>query len=140
MIDVGKVCVKIAGRDAGKKAVVVEKIDKNFVTIDGETRRKRCNIAHLEPLNSELKIKKGASHNEVVKAFATLNIEIKPKKSKKPGQKPVKVRKSLLKEKKEVKKKEVKKKEVKKKEVKKETEKTTSKKTTKKVTKKVTKK
>ena len=27
MIDVGRVCVKIAGRDAGKKAVVVEKIE-----------------------------------------------------------------------------------------------------------------
>ena len=41
MIDVGRVCVKIAGRDAGKKAVVVEKIDSNFVLIDGQTRRRR---------------------------------------------------------------------------------------------------
>ena len=35
MLEVGRLCIKLAGRDAGKKAVVVENIDSNFVLIDG---------------------------------------------------------------------------------------------------------
>ena len=105
MIEIGRVCIKLAGRDAGKKCVVVENKDETFVLIDGQTRRRKCNIQHLEPLNQTLKIKKGASHAEVEKAFKTINIELpKPKKSKKPTQRPKQQR--IVKEKKEVKKKE----------------------------------
>ncbi len=31
-VEVGRVCMKLAGREAGKKCVVVDVIDKNFVT------------------------------------------------------------------------------------------------------------
>ena len=94
MIDVGRVCVKIAGRDAGKKAVVVEKIDSNFVLIDGQTRRRKCSISHLEPLNKTLDIKKGDSHDKIVAAFKTLNIDVKTTKPKtKKTERPRKVRK-----------------------------------------------
>ncbi len=110
MIEVGRLAIKIAGRDAGKKCIVVDTVDNNFVLIDGQTRRRKCNIHHLEPLNTTLKIKKGASHAEVKKAFKTINIEIPdPKKSKKPKEKPKKQRK--IKEKKKEDKKEIKKKE-----------------------------
>ena len=47
MFDVGRVCLKIAGRDAGKKCVVVEKLEGKYVLIDGMTRRKKCNTLHL---------------------------------------------------------------------------------------------
>ena len=93
MIEVGRVCVKIAGRDSRKKCVVVDIVDDNFVTIDGETRRKRCNVKHLEPLDNVIKIRKGASHDIVVKEFKTLGIEIKEKKSKEKKERPRKVRK-----------------------------------------------
>ncbi len=91
-METGRLCVKIAGRDAGKKCVIVDKIDKNFVLIDGQTRRKKCNRMHLEPLGTVLKIRKGASHDSVVTAFQELNIEIKEKvkKEKKTAQKPAK--------------------------------------------------
>jgi large subunit ribosomal protein L14e len=84
MQEVGRVCVKIAGRDSNKTCVIVDVIDQNFVMIDGETRRRKCNIDHLEPLNKTLDIKKGATHAEVKKAFDTLGIKVletKPKKA-----------------------------------------------------------
>lgn len=78
MIQPGRVCVKIAGRDGNLKCVVVENIDKNYVMIDGETRRRKCNISHLEPLSQTLNIGKG-SHEEVVSAFKEFGIEINDK-------------------------------------------------------------
>ena len=77
MIEIGRVCVKIAGRDAGRKAVIIDILDDNYVMIDGEVRRRKCNIAHLEPLKEKVEIKKNASSDEVYKI-----LNIKPKKSK----------------------------------------------------------
>lgn len=74
MLDVGRLCVKIAGREAGQKCVVVDSLDETFVTIDGNVRRKRCNIAHLEPLKETLEIGKGASREEVLEAFKKAGI------------------------------------------------------------------
>jgi len=70
MFEVGRVCVKLAGREAGKKAVVVERIDRNFVLVDSpEIKRRRCNVRHLEPLDVVLKISEGASKEEIEKAM-----------------------------------------------------------------------
>ncbi|MCD6522865.1 MAG: 50S ribosomal protein L14e [Candidatus Diapherotrites archaeon] len=69
MFDIGRVCVKKTGREAGKKCVVVDVIDQNFVLIDGEVKRRRCNILHLEPTTQKLDIKKGASTEEVKAAL-----------------------------------------------------------------------
>ena len=46
-IEVGRVCVKTAGREAGEKCAIVEIIDENFVEVIGESVKN--NIAHLEP-------------------------------------------------------------------------------------------
>ena len=35
-IEVGRVCVKTAGREAGEKCAIVEIIDENFVEVVGE--------------------------------------------------------------------------------------------------------
>jgi len=72
MVDIGRVCVKIAGRDAGKKCVIVDVLGKEMVMIDGETRRRKCNLAHIEPLDKKVDIKKGASHEEVVAALKNI--------------------------------------------------------------------
>lgn len=70
MIEVGRVCVKTAGREAGKRVVVVDVLDENFVLIAGVgVRRRRCNISHLEPLEQKLEIAKGAADEEVKRAF-----------------------------------------------------------------------
>ena len=92
MIEVGRVCVKIAGREALNKCVVVKVIDDKFVMIDGQVKRRKCNIAHLEPLDEKLDIKEDASTEEVKKAFGKLKVEVKETKSKAKKEKPVKKR------------------------------------------------
>ena len=83
-IEVGRLCVKIAGRDAGKECLIVDVTDKNFVLIDGNTRRRKCNIDHLELLPQKADIKKGAAHDEVLKAFETLGVKAEKKAPAKP--------------------------------------------------------
>jgi len=95
MLTIGRVCVKTCGRDAGKTCVIIDVLDNNFVMIDGATRRRKCNILHLEPLNKELNLKKGASHEDVVNAFKELGIEArntKPKQAKPRPRKSKKVK------------------------------------------------
>ena len=68
IIEVGRVCRKTTGKDAGKYCVIVEKIDDNFVITEGVAqKKKKTNIKHLEPLPKVLDIKKGASLEEVKK-------------------------------------------------------------------------
>ncbi len=92
MIEIGRLCVKIAGRDAGNKCVVVEIIDDNYVLIDGNVRRKKCNIMHLEPLDDKIKIKKGASHDAVASEFKKLKLPVWEKKTKEKKERLRKVR------------------------------------------------
>ncbi|MBS7646492.1 MAG: 50S ribosomal protein L14e [Candidatus Bathyarchaeia archaeon] len=75
-IEVGRICVKVSGREAGRKCVIVDIIDKNFVLVTGPknvtgVRRRRANINHLEPLADKIDIKRGASDEEVVEALKT---------------------------------------------------------------------
>jgi len=88
MIEIGRICVKTAGRDSNLKCVVIDILDNNYVMIDGQTRRKKCNISHLEPLEKKINIKKGASHEEVLKEFEKLGFVIKKKSEKKKENKP----------------------------------------------------
>lgn len=68
ILEVGRVCRKLSGKDANCYCVVVEKVDKNYVLTDGKgMKRKKTNILHLEPLPKVLDIKKGASTEDVVK-------------------------------------------------------------------------
>jgi len=82
MFDVGRICVKLAGRDANKVCVVIDIIDDKFVLIDGQTRRRKCNIMHLEPLKQKVKISKKASHDVVVKELKKAGIKVSEKKVK----------------------------------------------------------
>jgi large subunit ribosomal protein L14e len=92
MMEVGRLCVKLAGRDSGKKCVIVDVINDTFVMIDGETRRRKCNIRHIEPLNETIKLKKGAAHKDVVAEFKKLGIAIKETKPKQKTEKPAALR------------------------------------------------
>ena len=82
MLNIGRVCVKIAGRDAGKTCVIIDTYDNGQVLIDGETRRRKCNIRHLLPKDATLPVKKDASHDDVISAFKKINITIAPRKEK----------------------------------------------------------
>src|SRR6266478_10068960 len=73
-IEVGRVCVKTLGREAGLKCVIVDVIDKNFVLVTGPpkltgVRRRRTNVKHVEPTEDTVDIKKGASDEDVAKAI-----------------------------------------------------------------------
>jgi len=70
VMEIGRVCVRIAGHEAGKKCVIVDVIDRTYVLVAGpEIKRKRCNIAHLEPLPQKLDIAKDASDEDIKRAF-----------------------------------------------------------------------
>ena len=89
MLDIiGRACVKTTGRDAGKTVVIVDVLEGNFVLIDGQVKRRRCNIEHLEPLTFTLTLKKNAPHDEVVEAFKKVNINIAARKSKAKKERP----------------------------------------------------
>ena len=56
-IEVGRVCVKIAGREAGEKCAIIEIIDENFVEVLGvSVKNRRCNINHLEPTEDTIDV------------------------------------------------------------------------------------
>jgi large subunit ribosomal protein L14e len=73
-IEVGRICVKLTGRETGKKCVIIDVIDKNFALITGPKavtgiRRRRTNVDHLEPTVEMVELKKGATDDEVEKAL-----------------------------------------------------------------------
>jgi len=94
MIEIGRLCVKLAGRDAGLKCIVVDILDDKFVLIDGETRRRKCNILHIEPLKDVIKINKKASHEEIKKEFESLGLKARETKPKQKTERPRKKRKT----------------------------------------------
>lgn len=101
MFDVGRLCLKVAGRDGNNYCVIVENVNDKYVIIDGNVRRKKCNVKHLEPLATVLKIKEGASRDEVIKAMTEANIkvkELKERRKKEGKEKPRKIRKKNVKE------------------------------------------
>jgi len=73
-IEVGRICVKTYGREAGKKCVIVDVIDKNFVLVTGPTsvnkvKRRKANVNHIEPTQEKIEIKRSAADEEIVNAL-----------------------------------------------------------------------
>lgn len=88
-IEVGRICVKVTGREAGKKCIVVDVMDKSFILITGPkkvtgVRRRRANVNHVEPLQDKIEIKRAASDDEVAEVLKrsgkleTMSLEVKP--------------------------------------------------------------
>ena len=76
-IEVGRICVKQAGRETGKKCVVIDIMDKSFVLVTGPkkvtgVKRRRVNINHLELLQDKLEIARGASDEEVASTLESM--------------------------------------------------------------------
>lgn len=93
-IEVGRICVKLTGRETGKKCVVVDVVDKNFALITGPKtvtgiRRRRTNVDHLEPTEEKVELKKGATDDEVEKALSKAKKSKFMKEDALPSQKPV---------------------------------------------------
>jgi len=73
-VEVGRVCVKVVGREAGRKCVVVDVVNKNFALITGPKKvtgikRRRVNVDHIEPTKMRVAIKRGATDEEIVQAL-----------------------------------------------------------------------
>ena len=73
-IEVGRICIKQAGRENGKKCVVIDVMDKSFVLVTGPKKvtgikRRRVNINHVMPLQDKIEIKRGASDEEVMQVL-----------------------------------------------------------------------
>jgi len=70
-MDVGRVCVKLSGREAGRQCVIIDVIDRNYVLVTGPeeltgVRRRRVNMNHLRPLEEMIEISRGASDEEII--------------------------------------------------------------------------
>ena len=112
-LEVGRVCLKLVGREAGKVCTVVKKLTETkgktqpFVLITGPKlltyiKRRRCNVEHLEPTQYVLEIKEDASDEEVLEAYKKAGLitkfnlklpsagEMKSEKVKKKEEKPKK--------------------------------------------------
>jgi len=68
ILSIGRVCKKVKGRDAGKYCVVVDKLGKKTVVIDGKgMKRTKCNVFHLEPMPVTIDITKNDSTETIIR-------------------------------------------------------------------------
>lgn len=103
-IEPGRLCIKTTGREAGKIAVVLEKTNDKFVLIDGQVKRRRCNINHLETLDKKIKVTKSTTKDELKKEFEALGYKLNETKAKTKKEKPAKVKKEKVEKKPKIKK------------------------------------
>jgi ribosomal protein L14E/L6E/L27E len=68
LLEAGRVCIKMNGRDAGSRAVVTKVIDKRFVNIVSakRTKERKCNVSHLEFLNEKIDYSDKAQVNKAL--------------------------------------------------------------------------
>jgi large subunit ribosomal protein L14e len=73
-MEVGRICMKLRGRESGRRCVIVQIIDRNYVLITGPedvtgVRRRRVNMEHLKPLDEKVELRRNASDEEVKEAL-----------------------------------------------------------------------
>lgn len=88
-LEVGRVCLKTSGREAGKYCVVVKPMDKSFVLVTGPklltgVKRRRSNIDHLQITEHVIKITQDASDEDVIAAYESAGL-VKQLNLKKPS-------------------------------------------------------
>ncbi len=69
-IEIGSLYVKTTGREKGKRCIIVDLMDKNFVLVTGPPqitgiKRRRVNLKHLSPTEEKIDVKKGATDKEI---------------------------------------------------------------------------
>jgi len=65
-IEPGRICYKTAGRDAGKKVVVIEVSDMFATVVGKDKKKKKYNLRHLFPTKEKVEIK-NKSVEEILK-------------------------------------------------------------------------
>lgn len=76
-MDVGRICVKLKGREAGSRCVIVDAVDRNYVIVTGPpevtgVKRRRVNMSHLQPLDEVIEISRNASDEEIAALLSKL--------------------------------------------------------------------
>ncbi len=79
-IQIGRIIVKTNGREAGKKGVIIDVINQNYVLVAGPksltgVRRRKCNIRHIEPTDKVLSLKRDASDEDVLAAVEEADLK-----------------------------------------------------------------
>jgi large subunit ribosomal protein L14e len=79
LYEIGRVCIKTSGREAGSYCVIISQLEGKFVTITGpkhisSVRRRNCNIRHLEPLDIKIEIPSEADDSAVEKALESAGL------------------------------------------------------------------
>ncbi|HDM23607.1 50S ribosomal protein L14e [archaeon] len=75
----GRICIKLKGREKLRYAVIVKKLDKNYVVITGPkevtgVRRRKVNIKHIKITPMKIDIPEDASDEEIIKKLKELNL------------------------------------------------------------------
>ncbi|BBL45828.1 50S ribosomal protein L14e [Nanobdella aerobiophila] len=76
VLQIGRVCIKLSGREAGNVCVITDIIDNKFLLVDGNIKRRRVNIKHIEPTEKLIQIKKGANTEDVIKEMIKNKIPV----------------------------------------------------------------
>ncbi len=64
-VEIGRVCIKTSGRDAGNEVVIIDVKDSPYVVIEGaNARRRRCNSKHLHFTSRKINIARNSSREE----------------------------------------------------------------------------
>lgn len=72
--EIGRVCMKVSGREAGKYCVILKKENKSFVLVTGPkmltgVKRRKSNIEHLEPTQYIIEVPENGSDEMVMDGF-----------------------------------------------------------------------
>lgn len=74
VFEIGRICIKLSGKDVGKLCVVIDLVNDITVFVDGYGRRKKCNIKHLEQTAYVLNIFKGITHDDLIRVLESENM------------------------------------------------------------------
>lgn len=69
-MDIGRVCLKVKGREQGERCVVLDVVDRNFVIVVGpNVKRRRVNMNHIRPLDEVVPLQRNATNEEAIAAL-----------------------------------------------------------------------
>ena len=69
-MDIGRVCLKVKGREQGERCVVLDVVDRNFVIVVGpNVKRRRVNMNHIRPLDEVVPLQRNATDEEAITAL-----------------------------------------------------------------------
>lgn len=80
LFEIGTVCVITQGRRAGKKVVVSNIIDENYLLVTGPKsingiKRRRMNIKHLMPIDLQIDIEREADDDTIEEEIKNMEVE-----------------------------------------------------------------